>query len=153
MRCADDVHFDGRQHGPVRPFQQLLLPALVRHQDRSDIAIQCGTAIGDDLILTSQFSLVIRRRHGHSRLATTDGDFLHVGEERGHRVEVALRDRVELVIVALGAAHRRAEPDTRHIPHAIGGVLRDVLLRLRTALFRRLQQPVVARCDLLPDSR
>ena len=67
--------------------------------------------------------------HRHPRLAPADRRLLHVREERRHAVEVARRERVELVVVALAAAHRRRHPDRRDVPHPVGRVLRLVLLR------------------------
>ncbi len=48
---------------------------------------------------------------GHAGLAAADGGLLDVGEEGGEAVELAGGERVELVVVALAAAHRGAEPD------------------------------------------
>ena len=81
------------------------------------------------------------------RLLDADGGLLHVGEEGGEAVELAGRERVELVVVALGAAHGRAQPDRRDVAHPVGGVLGHVLLGLAAALLGRLEQPVVARGD------
>ena len=78
-----------------------------------------------------------------------DGDVLDVGEERGEPVEVAGRVRVELVVVALGAAEGRPHPDGRGVADPVGGVLRQVLLRLRPALLRGHQQLVIPRGDPL----
>ena len=78
---------------------------------------------------------------------------IDVGEERGEAVEVFLRVRVELVVVALGAAHRAGEPGFGKIPHAVGLVDRAVLGVLRAAFVRRLQQAVVAGGDALPERR
>ena len=47
---------------------------------------------------------VLGRGDDHAGLATADDALLDVGEERAQRVEVPHRERVELVIVALGAA-------------------------------------------------
>ena len=78
---------------------------------------------------------------------TPDGRFLDVGEEGGQAVELAGFVRVELVVVALGAADGRREPDRRHVPHAVGGILGHVFLGLSAPLLGRLQQAVVARGD------
>ena len=43
-----------------------------------------------------------------------------IGEERLHRIEVARQERVELVVVALGAAQRAAHPDGASGAHAVG---------------------------------
>ena len=87
------------------------------------------------------------------RLTAADRLLLHVGEERLERVEVARRVRVELVVVALCAAHGRAHPHRRRVANAVGEVDRAVLLRLRTALLGRLQEPVVAGGDPLVGAR
>ena len=74
---------------------------------------------------------------------------LDVREEGLEGVEVAGQVGVELVVVALCAAHGGAHPDARDVPRAVGEVDRAVLLRLRAALLGRLQQPVVAGSDPL----
>ena len=53
------------------------------------------------------------------------------------------------MVVALGAAERRAQPHARGVANAVGEVDRAVLLRLRAALLGRLQQSVVAGGDAL----
>ena len=78
-----------------------------------------------------------------------DGNFLDVGEERRELVEFARRERVVLVVVALGAAQREAEPRRREVAHAVRRIFGRVFLRLAAAFLRRLQQPIVARRDLL----
>jgi len=55
-------------------------------------------------------ALVGRRDHEHALLAAADIGFMDVGEERPEGVEVPLRERVELMVVALGAAGRLAQP-------------------------------------------
>ena len=50
-----------------------------------------------------------------------------VPEEGGHRVEVLLRERVEFMVVALGAVGGQAEIDPAHRLHAVGGVVGEVL--------------------------
>ena len=57
-----------------------------------------------------------------------------VPEERGHRVELALRDGVELVVVAGGAADGQAEEDVADGLGPVLGVDRLVLLRHHPAL-------------------
>ena len=60
-----------------------------------------------------------------------------VPEEGGQRVELALRDRVELVVVAGRAANRQAEVDAADSLRPVLGVDRLVLLRHDAALVRR----------------
>ena len=74
-----------------------------------------------------------------------------VGEERLHGIEVLALERIELVIVAFGAAHGAAQPDDADVAHAIGSVLREILFRLQTALGRGAIQAIVGRCHLLID--
>ena len=68
---------------------------------------------------------------GHDHLLLhADGYFLDVGEESREAVEVVRQEGIELVIVALAAAHRGAEPGTRGVADAIGGVLGEIFLGL-----------------------
>ena len=53
------------------------------------------------------------------------GDVVEVGQDL---VELLLRDRVELVIVAAGAAQRQAEPDRRRRLHPVDRVLDEELV-------------------------
>ena len=69
---------------------------------------------------------------------------LDIGEERGERIEVAHRERVVLVVVALAAAHGRAEPGIGHGPHAVTGILGQILAGLCAALSRHHVQAVEA---------
>ncbi len=85
--------------------------------------------------------------HRDAGLAAADRGFLDVGEDRGQAVEVLRGERVELVVVALAAAHRLAQPHGRHVAHPVGVVLRQVLLRLGAALLGRLEQAVVGGAD------
>ena len=80
-------------------------------------------------------------------VAPADRLLPHVREERGEAVEVPRQVGIELVVVALGAADGRAQPDRRGVPHAVGEVDRPVLLRLGAALLGGLEQPVVAGRD------
>ena len=72
-----------------------------------------------------------------------------VAEERGQRIEILRRDRIELVVVAGGAAGGQSEPDRRRGIDAVLGINGGVLLRDGPALACRLQQPVIAGGDLL----
>ena len=96
---------------------------------------------------------LLRRVRQGIGLAPAHRLLLDVREERRERVEVARQVRVELVVVALGAAERRAQPDARGVAHAVGEVDGAILLRLRAALLGRLQQPVVPGGDPLVAAR
>ena len=72
-----------------------------------------------------------------------------VVEERRQRVELLLRDRVELVVVADRAAGGQAEPDLRDGLGAVAGVEDEVLLGDRAALVGRDVAAVEAGGDLL----
>ena len=76
---------------------------------------------------------------------------LDVGEERLHRVEIARGERVELVVVTLGAAERAAQPDGASGAHAVGGVLGEILLGLQAAFGGGAVQAVVGRRHALLD--
>ena len=78
-----------------------------------------------------------------------DAFFGDVREEGGEGIEILLRVGVELVVVTLGATHRRAHPDRRGVADTFGGVLGQVLLWLNAALGRHHPQPVVPRGDLV----
>ena len=76
-----------------------------------------------------------------------------VREEGGEGVEVAGRVRIELVVVTLGTAHRRAQPDARVVADAVGRVLEQELLGLGAALEGDHVQAVVGRRHALPHRR
>ena len=59
---------------------------------------------------------------------------LHIGEEGLHGVEVARRERIVLVVMALAAAHGRTQPGHSDGANPVRGVLGQVLFRLRPAL-------------------
>ena len=70
---------------------------------------------------------------------------IDVGKEGPEGVEVAGCVWVVFVVVALGTADRRPEPDARDIPDPVGLIDRPILLDLKAPFVRRLQQPVVGR--------
>ena len=72
-----------------------------------------------------------------------------VAEEGRQRIEILLRERVELVVVALGAVGRQAEVDPAHRLDAVGGVVGEVLLDDRAALVGRHVAALQARGDQL----
>ena len=79
--------------------------------------------------------------------------FLDIGEERGHRVEVLGEEGIELVIVALGATQRGAQPDSRDIADSVRSVLCQILLGLGAALVGHAAEAVVAARHQLPGCR
>ena len=79
--------------------------------------------------------------------ASSDRGFVDVGEEGAQRVEVAHRDRVELVVVAGGAAGGLAEPHGAHGPDAVGEHPRLVVLRLGTPFLGCQQESIECRRD------
>ena len=97
----------------------------------------------------------VRQQQKRIPLAPTDIDilFLNVGEESRHAVEVLRAERVELVVVALGASNGRAHPDRSHCPHPVRVVLRTILLGLGAALGAYLVQTIESRRDLLARRR
>jgi len=100
------------------------------------------------LIELLQLGGLLRRRDGRLVLPA-DGTFLDVGEESAELVELFGGERIELVIVAFGAAERQAEPDRGDVADAIGEILGLVLLRLSAAFLRCLQEAIVSRGDTL----
>ena len=82
-------------------------------------------------------------------VVAVNAPLLHVREERRHRIEILRRDRIELVVVALRAAHRRAEPGSTDCADAVRGILREVFLRLRAAFARHHVQAIEAGRDPL----
>ena len=102
-----------------------------------------------DLPEPLQFARLVGVRHQHAGLAGADDRLLHVREDRAHGVEIFLRDRVELVVVALRAADRLAEPDGADGADAVGQVACLVVLGLGAAFFGGEEQPVEGRGDLL----
>ena len=99
-----------------------------------------------------------RGRHGHfgSELEAEQrrhGDLVDVREEGSEAVEVARRVGIELVIVTLGTAERRAHPHRRGGARPVGGIPHGELLLLATVLAADLVQPVVAGGHALWDGR
>jgi hypothetical protein len=78
---------------------------------------------------------------------------IDVGEDGAEAVKVFRRVRVELVIVALCATDRGAEPRFGDVADAIGVVLGPVLGVLSASLMRRLEKAVIAAGDPLPHGR
>ena len=93
-------------------------------------------------------SLVGRRDHEHAFLAAADVGFMDIGEERPEGVEVPLRERVELMVVALGAAGRLAQPGRADRAHAVRQHPLLVVLGLGPAFLGGQQQAVEAGAHL-----
>ena len=72
--------------------------------------------------------------HGRSALAETLSLVLGVVEDRKEGIVIALADRIELVVVALGTIHGEAQPDAAGGIDAIGHALEAVL-------FHRIRLP------------
>ena len=83
--------------------------------------------------------------HRDAILALAEDRLLDVRKKCAHRIEVALRPRIEFVIVALSAAGRLAHPRRADRAHTIREHPHLVILRLRAAFLRREQQPVERR--------
>ena len=112
---------------------------------------------GDALVEGHQLRSLGRRReqlHPSPRLVApladvVDAALFDVGKESRHRVEIAHRERVVLVVVAFGAAERRAEPGPRDVADPVGGILEEVFLGLRAPFGTHHPEPVVGRGDAL----
>ena len=83
--------------------------------------------------------------HRDAILAPPEDRLLDVRKKCAHRIEVALRPRIELVIMALSAAGRLPHPRRADRAHTIREHPHLVILRLRAAFLRREQQPVERR--------
>ena len=77
-------------------------------------------------------------------VARVDTPLLHVGEEGLQGVEVSGLDRVELMVVALRAAERAAQPGVGDRADALGAVFGEILLELGAAFAGHHVQAVVA---------
>ena len=129
----------GRARAPVRD-SEAARPRR-RRASRSAGAVPAWRAVGD----------LDQRR----RVAELDGlaAFRHVVEEGEELVELLLRDRVVLVVVAAGAADRQAEPDGGGGLDAVDDVLDGVLLGDDAALGVAAMVAVEAGGDLLVERR
>ena len=78
-----------------------------------------------------------------------DAPLFHVREESLQGIEVGGLDRVELVVMALGAAEGAAQPGVGDGAHAFGAVFRKVFLRLGAAFAGHHVQAVIAARDEL----
>ena len=96
-----------------------------------------------------------RHEHGRRRVidVAVEGALGRVVEERRQLVELALGERVELVVVAYSAVGRQAEPDLRHGLGAVAGVVDQVLLGNCAALVGGHVAAIEARSDLLVELR
>ena len=86
-------------------------------------------------------------------MVAADHRLLDAGEEGEELVVLLLRDRVVLVVVALGAAQRQAEPDLAERVGAIDVVADDELLGVGAALLVEARVAVEAGGDLLLERR
>ena len=91
-----------------------------------------------------------RTRSRHVAVPHPVGESL---EDRPHRIVFALRQRVEFVVVARGAARGESEPDLRRRVEAVGRVACLHLVLDRAALGRREMIAVVTRGDELIEPR
>ena len=82
-----------------------------------------------------------------------DAPLLEVGKESLHLIKILRRERIKLVVVALAATHRRAEPGARHGAHPVRGVFGEVFLWLRAAFAGHHVQTIEGRGGLLFDGR
>ena len=91
--------------------------------------------------------MLLGRADDHSVFPAADDRLLDVGEERAQGIKVPGRERVELVVVALRAAGRLAEPRGTDRANTVGKHPRLVVLGLRASLLGREQEPVERRPD------
>ena len=110
---------------------------------RSNFARQRGPARGVFRRLRHEDA-----RGGVLRVAVLRG-LRRVPEERLHRIEIFLRERIELVVVTRSAVQRCTEPDPTRRGDAVVGVVRLVLLVDGSALVRRRIAAMEARRRLL----
>ena len=75
-----------------------------------------------------------QKRTQLARQRRVDTSLLQAIEIREEFVEPALRERVVLVVMALGAAHRQPEPDGAERAGPVDGLLEEVLRRIDPAL-------------------
>ena len=102
-----------------------------------DFGRECGEAL-----------LLFRRRDQHAFFAATDIGFVDVGEERSEGKEVALGERVELVVMALGAASGLSEPSGADRTDTVVQHALLVVLGLSTAFFGGQEQAIEAGANL-----
>ena len=88
--------------------------------------------------------MLLGHGHDHPVAHPADARLGDVGEERAERIEVAGRDGVELVVVALGAAGRLTEPHGAHGSYPVGEHPRLVVLGLRAPFLGREQKAIEA---------
>ena len=71
---------------------------------------------------------------GATDVGVVNAPLLDIVKEGGQRVEVLLGNRIEFVVVALGAAGGLTQKGRTHRTHPVGGVFLEVFPGLRTAL-------------------
>ena len=127
------------------------------------LGIQCGQ-FGAELGVLLRAISVLRANLGVERMVIAhalkfgfrgvivvrvDAPLLHVGEERLQGVEVGRLNRVELMVVALGAAEGAAQPGIGDGTDALGAILREVFLHLGAAFAGHHIQAIIAARDEL----
>ena len=131
------------------PRLQIRFPPFVGGRDGRRSLVEARPGRGEPGVQRRALALLVLARQLDLRAPRPgpairhESGFLNVGEERLHCVEVLGQERIELVIVTLGAAHGAAEPHRAQGPHAIGTVFREVFLRLQPAFRRGAVQAVV----------
>ena len=89
---------------------------------------------------------------GRVAVIHVNAPLLDIREKRAQRIKILGAERIELVIVAFAAAHRRAEEGRRNGADAVGGVFGEIFLGCappsRVIMFRRLK-PVAIFCSVV----
>ena len=63
-----------------------------------------------------------------------DANFFDIAEECCHLIKVFCSERIELVVMALGATERRSHPNFRYVANSVGRILRAIFFGLRPTL-------------------
>ena len=123
------------------------LPLLLRRIELGHDRVELFLRLGEGGVEFGQPLLFLRRADDHPVFPTAEDRLLDVGEEGAERVEIAGLEWVELVVVALCAAGRLAEPGGPDRADAVGEHPRLVVLGLGAAFLGREQEPVERRTD------
>ena len=83
---------------------------------------------------------------------TADAQADYSDRQVGESVGVLIPERIVLVVVALTASHRDAQPHRRQVADSVGGALALIFLLAGAAAFfgGHVGKPIVGRGDLLP---